>query len=373
MKLIPSLDNFILENLDVMFKIDDKKPEDIKGFKKVAFLGNWLDISYKTLVNSYLDQSDIGKYEPVNLANFTKKFTYGNTLFYFVNNSNYKELKKLNIPIINWSSKIWLDKIAKEGYKPNPKFLYNKVEEKEKAFMKSTFYKLFEKEDFITPTVYKYEDTKKLNFPIIAKPDQGHTGVGITKFDSYEELEKYKYKEAFDLYQEAIKIDKEIRIGVLNDNVIFYFVRKPMDNKSKFLAGKEKSEEDSQKEMAKKELDFKYIIMTSEDFYEDDIMASGIIDLVKKVKEKVDLEFIVFDIALDKNSKPYVLEINVHPGTPGATLWEIYEAVYKDHYKEEVPEEAMKYVKVLNRLMISSTINLGKYEYSSTYLKKYIN
>lgn len=371
MKLLRSIKEFISENLDIIFKLNGKEPKDISGFKKVALIANWFDMGYKNLINSYLDQTDAGQASPTNLSNYTKKFTYGNIIFYVINNENYKELPTLRMPIINWASQAWMDKIKKEGYEPNPKFLYNSVEEKEKCFSKSEFYKIFDGEDFITPTVYTVEDAKDLNYPIIAKPDRGHTGVGITKFDSFKELKSYEYLDSFDLFQEAIKIHREIRIGVLKDEVIFYFIRKPMDNKSKFLAGKEKSEEGNQKKMADKELDFKYIIMSSEQFYGDDMLARDVLDIVKKVKKKIDLEFIVFDIAIDKNDKKYILELNVHPGVPGATLWEIYKAVYEDFYGEKFPKEGMEYVKTINRLLINSTINVGKYIYSNAYLKKY--
>lgn len=371
-RLVESIDEFIVENLDIVFKIKNKEPKDIKGFKKVAFIGNWIDLEYKNFIASYLDQSN-KKMSPVDLSNYTKKFTYGSTLFYFINNKNYKELPNLKMPIINWGSTSWMKKLEREGYKPNPKYLYNSTEEKQKCFIKSDFYKMFEGEDFITKTVYSEKDAYKLNFPIIAKPDRGHTGVGITKFDSPEDLKKYEYKESFDLYQEAIKINKEIRIGVLKDKVIFYFTRKPMDNKSKFLAGKEKSEDKSSKHMADKELDFKYIINTSESFYSDDQLASDVLDIVKKVRAKLNLEFIVFDIAIDKNNKKYVLELNVHPGIPGATLCDIYMAVYEDFYGEPFPEESLEYVKDINRLMITSTINVGKYKYTNAYLNKYVN
>jgi len=370
MKLIQSPSNYLNEELEIVFKLNGKNPKDIDGFKKVAIIGSWIDMGYKSLVNSYLDQTD-SKLSPVNLSNYTKKFTYGNVLFHFIDNTNYKELKNLKIPVINWGAKNWIEKITKEGYGPNPKYLYNRPEEKEKAFVKSDFYKLFEGEDFITKTVYSYEDAKKLTFPIVAKPDRGHTGVGITKFDTCKELEKYKYKDSMDLYQEAIEIKKEIRVGILNDKAIFYFVRKPMDNKSKYLAGKEKSEESDAKSMADKELDFKYIIYSIDEFYANEI-AEEVMKIARKVRKKIDLEFIVFDIAIDNNNKQYVIEINVHPGVPGSTLADIYLAVYEDFYKKEFPKSSLKHIQTINRLLISATINLGKYVYSNAYLKKNI-
>ena len=68
--------------------------------------------------------------------------------------------------------------------------VYNKLEARKSVSSKAAFYKLHADSDYIMPTVLDKNGIKNLKFPIVAKPDNEHSGLGIQVFKSKEELTK---------------------------------------------------------------------------------------------------------------------------------------------------------------------------------------
>src|SRR5690606_37575333 len=101
---------------------------------------------------------------------------------------------------------------------------------------KRLFHETFGDKEYLPKTVFTLEEAKTLKYPIIAKPAFGHSGIGITKFNSYKELESEVIKNGlkFDVFSEAIQIDKEFRIIFLKDKIVALAVRIPNDEKTKF-------------------------------------------------------------------------------------------------------------------------------------------
>lgn len=68
----------------------------------------------------------------------------------------------------------------------------------------------------------KSQISKKINFPIIAKPIVGSKGRGVQKIDTQEELDKFNIIEDNDkfFFQEYIPITYDIRVFVVGDKVL---------------------------------------------------------------------------------------------------------------------------------------------------------
>ncbi len=80
------------------------------------------------------------------------------------------------------------EKFVMEIYEKNPAMVYNIPKEMKKTGSKVEFHKIFDNEDFVPKTVFKLDETEGLAWPIIAKPSEGHSGRGIEKFKTIDEL-----------------------------------------------------------------------------------------------------------------------------------------------------------------------------------------
>ena len=73
---------------------------------------------------------------------------------------------------------------------------------------------------YIVPSVLDPKKIKDLNFPIVAKPDNAHSGLGIKVFKNEEDLKDAELTE-FSSFSEKIKI-KEKRRCQFKNNVSSY-------------------------------------------------------------------------------------------------------------------------------------------------------
>ena len=166
----------------VNFLLAGEKIEGLTGKNNKRIYGKINDVCLEKLFNSFYAKGDYKKDLDVN--------------------------PKLPLIYYGGNSKEALDFIKK--YNISEDVMYNLPAVMKVSGNKSDFYKMFKDSDFIPKAVYKKEDAKDLQFPVIAKPDDGHSGLGIEIFDTYEDLEKSKGK--FENYSEAKDLDKEFRV-----------------------------------------------------------------------------------------------------------------------------------------------------------------
>ena len=225
------------------------------------------------------------------------------------------------LPLIYYggNSKEGLDFLKK--YNVSEDVMYNLPEAMKVSGNKSDFYKMFKDTDFIPKAVYKKEDAKDLEFPIIAKPDDGHSGLGIEIFDTYEDLEKSKGK--FENYSEAKDLDREFRVLLMNEDPVLVHERVSLN------------ENEIKDKEADEQTEFTYV---DQDMSKLDFMDK-VNDICKKVREKLKLGLWSIDLMIDKSGDCWVAEINSASGMAADKMARVYVKVYEDFYGEKLPQE----------------------------------
>ena len=225
------------------------------------------------------------------------------------------------LPLIYYggNSKEGLDFLKR--YNVSEDVMYNLPEAMKVSGNKSDFYKMFKDTDFIPKAVYKKEDAKDLEFPIIAKPDDGHSGLGIEIFDTYEDLEKSKGK--FENYSEAKDLDREFRVLLMNNDPVLVHERVSLN------------ENEIKDKEADEQTEFTYV---DQDMSKLDFMDK-VNDICKKVREKLKLGLWSIDLMIDKSGDCWVAEINSASGMAADKMARVYVKVYEDFYGEKLPKE----------------------------------
>jgi len=246
----------------------------------------------------------------------------------FYAKGDYKKDLEVNseLPLIYYggNSKEGLDFIKK--YNISEDVMYNSPKAMKVSGNKSDFYKMFKDTDFIPKAVYKKEDAKDLEFPVIAKPDDGHSGLGIEIFDTYEDLAKSKGK--FENYSEAKDLDREFRVLLMNDNPVLVHERVSLN------------ENEIKDKEADEQTEFTYV---DQDMSKLDFMDK-VNDICRKVREKLKLGLWSIDLMIDKSGDCWVAEINSASGMAADKMARVYVKVYEDFYGEKLPKELKNYL-----------------------------
>lgn len=302
--MLKTFEQFIVEksNNDYLKKVNfilaGEKIEGLTGKNNKRIYGKINDICLDKLFNSYYAKGDYGKDLDVN--------------------------PKLPLIYYGGNSKESLNFLEK--YKISEDVMYNLPEPMKVSGNKSDFYKMFSDSDFICKTVYKREDAKDLQFPVIAKPDDGHSGVGIEIFDNYEDLEKSKGD--FANYSEAKDLDREFRVLLMNE--------KPVLVHERVSAGENEIRDKDSDEQT----EFTYV---DQDMSKLDFMDK-VSEICKTVREKLKLGLWSIDLMVDKNGDCWVAEINSASGMAADKMARVYVMVYEDFYGEKLPQEFKTYL-----------------------------
>lgn len=231
-----------------------------------------------------------------------------------------------DLPVLNYDRKT-LEKMIKAGSIRDNQ-VYNKLQAREKVSSKAEFYKAHAKSGFIIPTVLDPEKIKELKFPIVAKPDNNHSGLGIKVFEKPEDLDKVDLSN-FSSFSEKINIKEEHRFFVWRSEVIQWTERMPMDEETKDIA---KKAED-------KETNFAYILR-------DETPGEEFLKCIAYFGDyHSDLDFYAIDIAKTEDDKIYVFEINSEPGALFGVMTLVYERIYEDWYETQLSDETTKLLK----------------------------
>ena len=224
---------------------------------------------------------------------------------------------------------------------------YNNSAESLKSADKKSWHEMLGNKDYLPLTVTDKREIKKLEFPIIAKPAEGHSGIGIMKFDTLEECEAEVNKQecVLDTYSEMVKdIDTEYRFLFVKDKVFLMHERVAIKKDNKTITTKKANEE----------LSFLYVEQDLDKFTDSKQLDDILIDF----RKYVDLDFFALDILVDKNGKYWLIESNSNAGMGGNTLARAYEGIYKDFFDTDIPQNKQKiidyiceeYYKEINRM-----------------------
>lgn len=294
-KKIKTLEHFIFEKENkqyykkINFVINALNVDAFFHFNKKNY-GEIIDKCLNSLFNVYWTEQE--KIDYKNVDNSLPTIYYGaegKDAINFIKKHNIKEDVMYNVPGVN------------------------------RIGVKSTFYKTFADEDFICKAVYKREDAKNLKFPVIAKPDNNHSGLGIEKFDSYEELEKSKRK--FDNYSEAKDLDREFRVLLCKDEIIL--VHERVSKNDNEIEGKSATEKTN----------FTYV---DQDLNKIEF-TDKIYEISQRILKEANLGLWSIDLLIDKAGDYWVAEINDRSGMACDKMVRIYIALYEDFYGEKLP------------------------------------
>lgn len=280
--------------------------------------------TYQQFLNEAKQPADLNKIYLVYNPDLGHRFwTYkdfaADKYFVRLTPENYKKIDiDKNLPVLTYHSdtcqKLIDDGLIKEENVYNhPKFIKN-------SGSKAKFHKLVDGDENIPKTCHKKEDAiNEIGFPMIAKPAEGHSGIGICVIKNQKQFDDAPH-DKLDVYSKFIDKKSEHRFFTFKGKPIFWQVREPVNDKAK--NGDGDSDENMQFNYHKKRLE-----ETPEKFK----------TLIAKFgKIFSDLPFICFDIMEDKKGKLYVIESNAMPGVPFDTTVDMYKNIFEDFYGRPV-------------------------------------
>ena len=295
----------------------------MKGKNKIMLFEQFLNESYK--------RDEFQKVMITRRAELKDSFITGPKYTpkdYWVVVTRGTELESIpkDLPVLCYDKKT-LENLLDKGIIQNDQ-VYNKLDARKKVSSKAEFYKLHAESGYITPTVLDPKDIKDLEFPIVAKPDNEHSGLGIQVFKSKEELDDADLSK-FSSFSEKIDIKEEHRFFVWRGEMIQWTQRKPMDDETADIAKKNPDQETN----------FSYILR-NEQPSED----------VKKViayfaEAHNDLDFYAVDLAETKDGKIYVFEMNSEPGALFGVMALVYQRIYEDWYEKPMSKDTIELLK----------------------------
>ena len=270
---------------------------------------------------------------------WTYKGFAGNKFFTQVHENNMNDIDiNPDYPVLTYHSDT-VNKLIKAG-KIKKENVYNHPDHISKSCSKEEFHKLVGEDENIPKTVYSKNDAlEKLEFPIIAKPSEGHSGKGIQIINKPDLMEDVDEK-IFDTFSEYIDKEEEHRFINFKGKPIFWMERTPLNEKAKTGKGS-----------AKGEMEFGYAKRDIKDLPKD---YRKVLEKFCKIYE--DLPYMCFDVMKGKNGKVYIIESNAQPGVPFDSTVEAYKHIYEDFYKKPLDKESLTKLNEYAKTMIEKTL-----------------
>ena len=236
-----------------------------------------------------------------------------------------------NVPILYYGGS--KDKES-ESFIKNKKILkdnlYNKRELLPLSGDKTKFAENFKDFDWLPETVFSKEEAVDgtVGFPVIAKIKDGHSGLGIQKFDSANDLEESE--EDFDLFCQFIDFEREYRVMFCRDRIILINERVPTIKDNRSIRTKK----------AEEKISFTYVYQDQNRVDRDFI--DQVLRICKDIKTSLDLDLWSLDVVVDKKGKLWVMETSSATGLGSVKMCEVYKAIYEDFYGKKLPDEFLE-------------------------------
>ena len=264
----------------------------------------------------------------------------GSKFFVQLTLENYKDIDiDPELPVLNYNSKVCktlLDEglIKDENVYNHPKYI-------KQSGSKSEFHKIVDGDENIPQTCHTKEEALEIGFPLIAKPADGHSGLGIQVFKDKKSFDSADHSK-LDVYSEYINKKSEHRLFNFKGTPFFWMEREPMNDKAKSGDG------DGEEEMK-----FKYIKR------DVSTIPQKFHDLVEKFCKKFsDLPYLCFDIMEDQDGKLYIIESNSQPGVPYDSTIETYKQIFNDFFKRDLDKQTLTELEKLAKFMNAKTLEL---------------
>ena len=254
------------------------------------------------------------------------------------------EPHKSQLPVINFCN-IHTKRLLDAG---TPKeLIYNPKEKKMEIASKVKWHKTHKDSKVVPKTVTDAEDLDQLKFPIIAKPDNRYSGMGIVKFDTLEAAKKEDLED-FEVFSEKIDIAEEHRIMMWRGEPVMW-VQRVHGNKET-------------KEMTKKKEDklhFKYVLKNIDKMPET---WNEVFQEMNEAHEGLDIYSI--DLMIDTDGKPWVVEMSSEFAPLYGVMALLYKKVYQDYYGKKLHSTDIEQIDMYQKKDIKSTINFDKKRFS---------
>jgi len=260
----------------------------------------------------------------------------GSEAYIIITNDNVDEIElEAGIPLLNYNKKI----SAKLSKKFPDTFVYNPNDLVEKSSSKKKFHEILEGNPHIPRTAYNEKDAIEIGFPLIAKPKNGHSGLGIKVFKTQEAFDSAD-KSNYDVYSQYIDKKSEHRLISFKGQPFVWMERTPLNDKAKDGDGD-----------AAEQMHFKYVKKAPAGIPKN--FADVNADFCKIFK---DLPLICFDVMEDKEGHVYIIESNTMTGMPFDISLDLYEIIFKDFYKRDMSKAAKAKLEELCKGMIEKTL-----------------
>lgn len=265
----------------------------------------------------------------------------GDNFFIQVTLENYKDIDiDPNLPILTYNSKV-TQRLLEDGL-IKEKNIYNHPKHIKKSGSKAEFHKLVEGDENIPKTCDNTDSAiEEIGFPMIAKPAEGHSGIGIVVIKDQEAWDGADHSK-LDVYSEYIDKKSEHRLITFKGTPFFWMQREPMNDKAKSGEG------DGDEQM-----EFKYI---KKDINKIPQKFNELVDKFGKIFK--DLPYICFDVMEDKDGKLFIIETNSQPGVPYDSTVQIYRQIFRDFNGRDVNPATDRKLKELGEYMDGKTLEL---------------
>jgi hypothetical protein len=283
--------------------------------------------SYQQFLNEAKETTDLNKIYLVYNPDLGHRFwTYkdfaADKYFIRLTPDNYEKIDiDKSMPLLTYHSdtvQMLIDKglIDEKNVYNHPKFIKN-------SGSKSNFHKLVDGDENIPKTCHSTEKAiEEIGFPMIAKPAEGHSGIGISVIKNQKQFDSADH-DKLDVYSEFVDKKSEHRFFTFKGKPIFWQERMPTNDKAK--TGDGDGDEKMMFNYHKKKLE-----NTPEKF-------KTLITKFGKIFS--DLPFICFDIMEDQKGKLYIIESNAMPGVPFDTTVDMYKCIFNDFYGRSVNKD----------------------------------
>lgn len=273
------------------------------------------------------------------------------------------------LPVYNYGNKKEIYDLLKSDVikKDN---LYNHPDNLLYANSKVEFHKKMDGQKFVPDTVFDIDSAKKLKFPIIAKPEDGSKGEGITVFKTKEDLSNHKPKEdetPLKVFSEKFDLKREFRVITVCGEIVYTAERIPTNDKAKSL--REDANLFASKDIFEKPgtLDkrssYEWKETSNKDLGEKE--WNQIKKMCPVVCEKLGLEVIGLDFGLDSENKIWVIEANSCPGLNRDQIIRIYLAIFEDFYGKKPNAPTMVKIEEMRKALIDADDSDSKFSHSS--------
>ena len=251
---------------------------------------------------------------------------------------------KATMPVINFCN-IHTQRLLDAG---TPKeLIYNPKEKKQEIASKVKWHETHKDSEFVPKTVSDAKDLDKLEFPIIAKPDNRYSGMGIVKIDSLEDAKDMDLSD-FEVFSEKIDIDEEHRIMMWRGEPVMW-VQRVHGNKET-------------KEMTKKKEDKLYFKYVLKDLSKMPKEWNEVFQEMNEAHKGLDIYSI--DLMVDTDGKPWVVEMSSEFAPLYGVMAFIYKKVYQDYYGKKLHSSDEAQIDMYQKKDIDTTINFDKKRFS---------